>query len=341
LQERPEIDERVVHTGQHYDERMSQVFFDELKIPAPAHHLHIGSGSHGQQTGRMLAELESVMREESPDFVLVYGDTNSTLAAALAAAKLHISIAHVEAGLRSFNRRMPEEVNRVLTDHTSELLFCPTEVSVENLSREGAVDGVHLVGDVMYDCTVFFSQAAESVSPPLAHLELQEQKYALLTCHRAENTDDPARLAAIVRAINTLSTELPVVFPVHPRTRNALGQLGLELSENVRRMEPASYLEMLSLEKEAALVLTDSGGVQKEAFFLGTPCVTLRDETEWTETVESEANLLAGSDETQIVAAARKQLDRQHPIPDAGKIYGEGNASRRIARLLAERSITQ
>ncbi len=334
---RSDLRECIVHTGQHYDERMSQVFFNDLAIPAPTHQLHVGSGTHGRQTGQMLAQLEEVLLQESPDWVLVYGDTNSTLAGALAAAKLHIPIAHVEAGLRSFNRRMPEEVNRVLTDHVSNLLLCPTPQAVENLRREGIAKGVNLIGDVMYDGARLFAEVAQSRFDPLPGLGLQKQQFALMTCHRAENTDDPRRLTQIVQAANDLGEQLAVVFPVHPRTQKQLTQLGTSLHRNVQVVEPISYLEMLLLEREAALILTDSGGVQKEAFFFGTPCVTMREETEWTETVETGANTLAGADCARIIAAARRQLTRRGLIPDAAPWYGEGRATQRIVELLQER----
>lgn len=334
--ERLEIDECIVHTGQHYDERMSQVFFDDLGIPAPEYNLRVGSGSHGRQTGQMLERIEAVLLKETPNAVLVYGDTNSTLAGALAAAKLHIPIVHVEAGLRSFNRRMPEEINRVLTDHVSKLLLCPTEQSVENLRREGIVKGVHLVGDVMYDSALFFVQAAESRIDPVADLGIVPKNYILMTCHRAENTDDPKRLAQIISAANTLAERLPIVFPVHPRTRRLLESLRLEVHENLRMLEPVSYFETLMLERHAALLLTDSGGMQKEAFIFGTPCVTMRGETEWRETVEVGANLLADADAAAIVSAARKQLIREELIPPAAPFYGEGQAADRVAQILSE-----
>ncbi|MFQ5734491.1 MAG: non-hydrolyzing UDP-N-acetylglucosamine 2-epimerase [Planctomycetaceae bacterium] len=332
--ERDDVDECLLHTGQHYDEKMSQVFFDELRIPRPQYNLAVGSGSHGKQTGRMLEGIENAIVAEQPDAVLVYGDTNSTLAGALAAAKLHVKVAHVEAGLRSFNRRMPEEVNRVLTDHVSDRLFCPTDEAVRNLAAEGITRNVHQVGDVMFDCTRQFGAIAESAVDPLAEHGLSRKEYVLMTCHRAENTDEEQRLQQILAAAADVSQTLPVLFPVHPRTRNKLAGLRSELPADLRLVEPASYLEMLVLERNAALVLTDSGGVQKEAFFCGVPCVTLRDETEWSETVECGANILAGADRGRILAAVERQRKRTDPLPDPGALYGEGRASQRIAESL-------
>jgi UDP-GlcNAc3NAcA epimerase len=328
--------ERIVHTGQHYDERMSKVFFDELGIPRPGYNLAVGSGSHGAQTGVMLAKIEEVLLAEQPDFVLVYGDTNSTLAGSLAAAKLHRPVAHVEAGLRSFNRRMPEEINRVVTDHVSDLLFCPTEEAVRNLRSEGITQGVSLVGDVMYDCAMTFADVASRKVDPLREIGVTPRDYILLTCHRAENTDDPQRLANILRAANTAAEELPVVFPVHPRTRKLLEEHGALFSRYFHLIEPASYLEMLLLERNAAVVMTDSGGVQKEAFIFGVPCVTLREETEWVETVTCGANVLGGANYDDILESLRGQMGRTPgSLPDAGPYYGGGHAAERIAELLA------
>jgi UDP-GlcNAc3NAcA epimerase len=329
------VDERLIHTGQHYDARMSDVFFEELGIPQPAYHLGVGSGGHGAQTGQMLAKIEDVLLGERPDAVLVYGDTNSTIAGALAAAKLHVPVVHVEAGLRSFDRRMPEEINRVLTDRLSALLLCPTAESVENLAQEGIRDGVHLVGDVMYDGAMHFAAIAQRRANPCEQHRLEPQGYILLTCHRAQNTDDPARLAAIVTAAARLAKQRPVLFPVHPRTRKQLDALGIQTGPAMRLVEPASYFEMLLLERSAALVVTDSGGVQKEAFFFGVPCVTVRDTTEWRETLDCGANLLTAADADAIVAACRRQLDRTEPLPDAGPYYGDGQAAHRTSELIA------
>jgi UDP-GlcNAc3NAcA epimerase len=322
--------EVLVHTGQHFDANMSDVFFDELGIPKPDYHLGIGGGSHGAMTGAMLASLEAVIQQEKPDWVMVYGDTNSTLAGGLAAAKLHVPVAHVEAGLRSFNRQMPEEINRVLTDHLSTLLFAPTDTAVRHLSNEGVTAGVHQVGDVMYDATLMFKPRAEERISLLAEVGLQAGKYYLATVHRAENTDDPSRLTAIVSAFADLSA--PIVWPMHPRTRKQLDAFGLHLPSNVRVIEPVGYLEMLLLESKAKAVLTDSGGVQKEACFLEVPCVTLRDETEWSETVEAGWNTLVGADPERIFQAVE---DLRRPA-DPLRVFGDGHASRRIAQRLRE-----
>ncbi|MGC9019425.1 MAG: non-hydrolyzing UDP-N-acetylglucosamine 2-epimerase [Candidatus Bipolaricaulaceae bacterium] len=332
--EHPEspIHEVLVHTGQHYDYEMSQVFFDELGLKAPDYHLGVGSGTHGYQTGEMLKRVEEVLLKEKPDLVMVYGDTNTTLAGALAAAKLHIPVAHVEAGLRSFNRRMPEEINRVLTDHVSDLLFCPTQTAVENLRREGITEGVHRVGDVMYDAALLYLDLAERKSRILERLDLAPRSYALATVHRAENTDDLERLRAIFEGLGRIGREgLPVILPLHPRTRKQVEALGLR-SHAVRMLEPVSYLDMLVLEKNARVILTDSGGVQKEAFFFRVPCVTLREETEWVETVEAGWNTLVGCDPGRIVRAALEA----RPGVDSTWPYGDGRAAKRIVEFLVE-----
>lgn len=327
--------EVLVHTGQHYDPQLSDVFFAGLGIPAPDYHLNAGSGTHGAQTGEMLRRVEEVLLAERPDACLVYGDTNSTLAGALAAAKLHIPVAHVEAGLRSFNRRMPEEVNRVLADHVSTWLFCPTPVAVENLVREGITAGVHLVGDVMYDAVLLFAGQARQQSTLLDRLGLAPGGYVLATVHRAENTDDPARLAQVVAGLAELA--LPVLWPVHPRTRGALAarpdlQRTLAAS-TVRPTEPLSYLDMLQAEHNARLILTDSGGVQKEAYWLGIPCVTLRDETEWVETLADGWNRLAGASATAIREAVAAVL-ASPPAAPRGKLHGDGAAAAAIVQHL-------
>ncbi len=294
--------EVLVHTGQHYDAGMSDVFFNELGIPAPDYHLAIGSGAHGLQTGQMLIRIEEVLLKEKPDGVLIYGDTNSTLAGALAAAKLLIPVVHVEAGLRSFNRAMPEELNRVVADQLSALLFCPTQTAVENLRKEGITLGVHLVGDVMADGLLLARDRARKDSRILEALGLSEKKYLLATVHRAENTDDPSRLRGIFQALEKLAEQEPVVMPLHPRTRRALRSLDLAPSR-LRLIEPAAYLDMVRLEESARMILTDSGGVQKEAYWMQVPCVTLRDETEWVELLEDGWNRLAGADPHRIVDA--------------------------------------
>lgn len=282
------LSETLVHTGQHYDTNMSDIFFDELEIPAPRHNLGVGSGPHGRQTGEMLEAIEGVLLSEKPDAVLVYGDTNSTLAGALAAAKLNIPVVHSEAGLRSFNRRMPEELNRVLTDHLSALLLCPTQAAVTNLAREGISNGVLTVGDVMYDATLFARDRSKNTPAPVA---LTGAPYALCTLHRAENTDDRARFAQIIAYINGAAKGLRVVFPAHPRTRPILTDMAAAL-ENWLIVDPLGYFDLHRVLAGAELVLTDSGGLQKEAYFHRKPCVTLRDETEWVETVEAGWNRL-------------------------------------------------
>jgi UDP-GlcNAc3NAcA epimerase len=329
------VDEVLVHTGQHHDANMSDVFFSELGIPAPAHHLGVAGGSHGAMTGRMLERVEEVLLAERPDWVLVYGDTNSTLAGALAAVKLHLPVAHVEAGLRSFNRRMPEEVNRVLTDHAADLLFAPTEAAVANLRAEG-IDGerVRQVGDVMYDAALHYGAEAERGSDVLSRLGLAPGGYALSTVHRAENTDDPARLRAVFAGLARLARELPVVLPLHPRTRGALERAGAPVdTAGLRIVDPVGYLDMVMLEKHAALVATDSGGVQKEAFFYRVPCVTLRDETEWVELVELGWNRLASP--ADAAAVARALLAALGTRGAEGAPYGDGTTARQVAAALA------
>ncbi|WP_420129554.1 non-hydrolyzing UDP-N-acetylglucosamine 2-epimerase [Longimicrobium sp.] len=329
------VREVLVHTGQHFDANMSDVFFHELGLPVPDHHLGVSGGSHGVQTARMLEGVERVLQEVRPDWLLVYGDTNSTLAGALAAAKLHVPVAHVEAGLRSFNRRMPEEVNRVLTDHTSELLFAPTEVAEGHLAREGIPAGrVHRVGDVMYDAALHFAERAERESTVLGDLGLEPGRYVLATVHRAENTDHPARLRAIVEGLSRVAAELPVILPLHPRTRGALRDQGLAVdAPGLRVVEPLGYLDMVRLERDAALVATDSGGVQKEAYFFGVPCVTLRDETEWVELLEAGWNRLAPPTDAGAVAdAVRGALGTRGRT---GQLYGDGTAAVKVAHILA------
>jgi UDP-N-acetylglucosamine 2-epimerase (non-hydrolysing) len=320
--------EVLVHTGQHYDDSMSERFFRELDLPRPDYHLGIGSGPHGAQTGAILAALENVLQKERPDVVLVYGDTNSTLAGALAAVKMHIPVAHVEAGLRSFNRRMPEEINRLLTDHVSTYLFCPTPTALANLAREGITQGVYHTGDVMYDAVLRYAFSPEESARWLASLQLAPRAYYLATIHRAENTDDPERLKALVEVLARL--DLPVAFPVHPRTRKALASQGLTAGGSIRLLAPLGYREMLAAQQYARAVLTDSGGVQKEAFFLRTPCITLRDETEWVETVEAGWNVVVGTDAEAILRYSR--------TPPQGKqdaaFFGSGTASQAIVAAL-------
>ncbi len=321
--------EVLVHTGQHYDAGMSAVFFDELGIPEPDHNLGVGSGPHGEQTGAMLAPLEAIMQAERPDAVVVYGDTNSTLAGALVAAKLGIPIAHVEAGLRSFNRAMPEEVNRIVTDHLSAWLLVPSAVSARQLRDEGVAGGIHVVGDIMYDAVRQHGRHAADRSRVLETVGVVTGGYAACTVHRAENTDDAGRLGAILEGLGRLG--VPVVLPLHPRTRARLERAGLTVSPAVRVVEPLGYLDMLRLVEAASLVLTDSGGLQKEAYYLGTPCVTLREETEWVETVTAGWNVLAGADAGRIAAAASAMRRPPSARPD---LYGDGDTARRIVEVL-------
>ncbi len=326
------IKEVLVHTGQHHDVNMSATFFEELDIPEPAWNLGVHGGRHGDMTARMISALEELMLNDKPDLVLVYGDTNSTLAGALSAVKLHIPVAHVEAGLRSFNRRMPEEINRVLTDHASDILFAPTEAAVNNLKREGLHGRHHvLVGDIMFDVARYYAKRAESHFEQLAkELELHLGKFALVTIHRAENTDDDTRLPAIVRQLMELSGFMPVICPLHPRTRHRMQLLGLlEMAKrHIQFLEPVSYLQMVALERHAALIITDSGGVQKEAYFHQTPCLTLREETEWLELVEHGFNRLVDVHEDSLPELAQQMLGREYDwdIP----LYGDGHTAELI-----------
>jgi len=330
----PVLCERIVHTGQHYDPGMSQVFFDELRIPPPAVNLEVGSGSHGHQTGRMLERLEEDLLAARPDWVLIYGDTNSTLAGALASAKLHIPVAHVEAGLRSYNRRMPEEINRVLADAVSTLLLCPTAAAVANLAKEGIREGVHKVGDVMYDSVLFHASQAKRQSDVVARLGLKPKSFYLATVHRAENTDDPARLAAILAALARL--KMPVVIPMHPRTRKTLGAEAPRVGGKIRVIDPVPYLDMLALERGARIILTDSGGVQKEAYWFGVPCVTLRQETEWVELVEAGCNRVVGADPQAIGRAVSEFEAAGASLPPdrPADLYGDGHSAEKIVALL-------
>ncbi len=351
------VREILVHTGQHYDANMSQVFFDEMDIPRPDYHLEVGSGTHGVQTGTMLAKLEEVMMRERPEIVLVYGDTNSTLAGALAAAKLHIPVAHVEAGLRSFNRRMPEEINRVMADHLSRVLFCPTAVAVENLRAEGLQAGgrggieVVTTGDVMYDATLFYGEKAKGRTP-LARFGVSDKQYLLATIHRAESTDDPATLTGILNALAEIGQRYaPIVWPVHPRTRHLLqsrADLRAEWLDRPRPylhlVEPLGFFDMIAAERGARLILTDSGGVQKEAYFHAVPCVTLRTETEWVELVDAGWNRVAGINPNSIIdaVAASMAIDWQGlPRPT---LYGTGRAGEVVvdwlSAYLSDRPVT-
>lgn len=328
---RKSFDEMIIHTGQHYDYQMDYIFFQELRIPLPDYHLGIGSGSHGHQTGEMLQSIEDVLIKEKPNLVLVFGDTNTTLAGALSAVKLHIPVAHVEAGLRSFDRMMPEEINRVLVDHCSDLLSCPTRTAVDNLEKEGISKGVHLTGDVMADILRECITISEKRSKILEDLDILPKEYYLATVHRAENTDDPNRLKSIIDALCDIKN---VVFPCHPRSEKLLKERNLwnKLNERVKVIKPVGYLDMLLLENNAKKILTDSGGVQKEAYMLKIPCITMRDETEWVETVKDGWNVLAGANRDKIAEMAR-EFD---PTSKQSEMFGHGDASIRIVRDIKE-----
>jgi UDP-N-acetylglucosamine 2-epimerase len=345
---RERIRETWVHTGQHYDYLLDRVFFEELDLPEPNHHLGVGSGPHGRQTAAILERIEVILEKERPEGVIVYGDTNSTLAGALAAAKLHLPLIHIEAGLRSYNRLMAEEVNRLLTDHVSTVLFCPTRQAVQNLATEGIRNGkgrvVTNVGDVMYDSILYYSNLADKKSTILKDLGLLAPRasrptdYFLATLHRAENTDRPERLKSILKALNTVAEKNEVVFPIHPRTRKKIEASRLRpMIGRIRCIEPVSYLNMLHLEKNASAVFTDSGGVQKEAYWFGVPCFTLREETEWTETVRSGWNVLAGVETKGIVDAVRAWNGAKVPRRTPG-LFGDGRAAEKIVRTIAEKS---
>lgn len=331
--QRAGIAERLLHTGQHYDANLSAVFFGELGLPKPAHQLEAGSGTHGQQTGKMLVEIEAILLESRPDAVLVYGDTNSTLAGALAAAKLNLPVVHVEAGLRSFNAAMPEEINRVVTDHVSRLLFCPTEVACANLRREGVEEGVHLVGDVMLDAAKMFGELADREGGLDSGLSGAGKGLVLCTIHRSQNTDDPGRLQEIAKGLALVAEEWTVLFPIHPRTRERLERAGLlNLLGRVRVLDPFPFFTMVQALRRADVVVTDSGGVQKEAYFHGTPCLTVREETEWTETVAAGWNRLVAADAQAIVQAVNSARAGEGVIGD----YGTGCSAEAIASVLRE-----
>ena len=357
--------ETIIHTGQHYDDNMSEVFFREMEIPEPDIHLNVGSGLHGQMTGTMLIGIEKELIRLKPDLVLVYGDTNSTLAGALAASKLHIPVAHVEAGLRSFYRLMPEEQNRVLTDHLADFLFCPTSTAVQNLVKEGIINGVHETGDIMFDASIYYRDKLNNLlAQSTEHMKrseipqggraqgtglraqgsghraqgnqglediLNRKDYILATVHRAENTDDPGKLSAIVDAFNRLGKN--VILPLHPRTRKLLTEYDLKFKSHVKVIDPVGYFGMLELEMNCSCIVTDSGGVQKEAFFLKKPCITLRDQTEWVETVEIGWNTLAGTDPYKIVRAVENAA-----VPDTWPaFYGDGHCGEKILKILSDR----
>lgn len=325
--------EYLLHTGQHYDGNMSKIFFDDLEIPRPDLNLNVGSASHAAQTAEMMVGIEKAIVKERPDLALLYGDTNSTVAAALAATKLHVPVAHVEAGLRSFNWEMPEEINRIVTDRISKFLFCPTQTAMENLRTEGLGQNSYLVGDVMVDALYHFSKIAREKVDPLTKFGVREKSYSIATIHRPANTDNPHHLKSILAAFRDSGEK--IIFPVHPRTRRFLQEHGLMESGNANLIltEPLSYLEILLLEKSARTLLTDSGGMQKEAYLWGTPCITLRDETEWVETVEQGWNVLVGADYHKILAALRDF----HPDSPRTFSYGDGDAGGKIVRILEEK----
>ncbi len=333
-----QIEHIIVHTGQHYDKGLSDVFFAELQIPAPDHHLGVGSGSHGAQTAKMLEGVEKIFLDARPDMVVVFGDTNSTLAGAIAATKLHIPIAHIEAGLRSFNRKMPEEINRILTDHGSDLLLAPTETAVKHLADEGLSERTVATGDIMYDTVLQNSAIAAEHSTILRDHGLTADEYALVTMHRPSNTDNPDRLKAILDTLNEIAdTEFPLVLPLHPRTKARLAAFDLDWtpSANFKIIEPVGYLDMMQLMSQARMALTDSGGLQKEAFFLNTPCVTMRDETEWDDTINAGANVLTGADPALIRNAVQAwQSKWENGRPDftaaARASFGDGHAADQI-----------
>ncbi|KZE64219.1 UDP-N-acetyl glucosamine 2-epimerase [Fictibacillus phosphorivorans] len=323
--------EIIVHTGQHYDANMSDIFFEELHIPKPDYHLGVGSGNHGKQTGQMLADIETIILDEKPDYLLVYGDTNSTLAGSLAAAKLHIPVIHIEAGLRSFNKKMPEEINRIMTDHVSEFLFCPTDTAVKNLHDENITKNVINVGDVMYDAVEYNRKLAADKSEILQKHDLKSKEFLLITVHRAENTDNLENITNILKAFSEIEDQK--VWPIHPRTKHKLESMGFDLASipNLLVIEPVGYLDMLTLENHAKKILTDSGGVQKEAYFMQVPCVTLREQTEWVETLESEANILVGTNVEAILEATRKEVN-----PKYKEVFGDAKASEKIVQAIQQ-----
>ena len=326
VSESNDFKEVIVHTGQHFDQNMSEIFFEELNISKPDYNLGIGGSSHGEMTGRQLEALENVMVDEQPDCVIVYGDTNSTLAGAIAAAKLNITLVHIEAGLRSHNRKMPEEINRILTDHASDILFTPTDLGAENLINEGITnDKIFNVGDVMYDASIFFSKKA--VKSKIID-DLNIDHFVLATIHRAENTDNPERLEKIFKGLS--KSTIPVILPLHPRTKSCLEEFNIKLGENINLIEPVGYLEMIWLESNCQIICTDSGGVQKEAYFFKKPCITMRDETEWIELVDSGWNTLVGASEQKISSKVNN-----FDVPKEYRaLYGEGNAANMIIDIL-------
>lgn len=345
-----QISHKLLHTGQHYDFDMADVFFQQLPLPVPDYNLEVGSGSHGAQTAAMLEKIESVLLSEKPDCVIVYGDTNSTLAGALAAAKLHIPVAHVESGLRSFNRRMPEEINRIVTDHLSSLLLCPTRAAIEQLQHEGITENVYFTGDVMLDAVQVFAAVAHEKSTALRDLGMAAKNFVLVTIHRAENTDSLERTGELVEALCGL--EQPTVIAMHPRLRAKLEQapeyrpLGerLQRAPHIKITQPLSYIDMLHLESNAQLIMTDSGGVQKEAYFVATPCLTLRDETEWTETLKDGWNQVVGTSPAKILAVVRSLRSQNGASPKglpSFSAFGDGRAADNIVQVLATKELTK
>lgn len=327
--------EVMVHTGQHYDYNMSDAIFEDLGMPAPDYNLEIGSGTHGMQTGRMLEKIETVLLLEKPDMTLVYGDTNSTIAGALASSKLQIPVFHIEAGLRSFNMRMPEEQNRILTDHISSLYSCPTSTAVQNLKREGIEKNVYYTGDVMYDAAIYTQKIAAEKSPILEKLALEENDYTLVTIHRAENTDNIARLQEIFNGLSKLAGK--IIIPLHPRTKKIIGKYGIKADDtNIEIIEPVSYIDMIRLESKSGMIITDSGGVQKEAFFFKKPCVTLRNETEWVETLKDGWNQLVGPSSDKLLTAIENIYRRNYVDIPQGKYYGNGKAADKIIQIMEE-----
>lgn len=325
---REKHEEILVHTGQHYDENMSKIFFDELNIPYPNYNLSVGSGGHGKQTGEMMTKLEEIYVKENPDMILVYGDTNSTLAGALVASKMLIPVVHVEAGLRSFNKAMPEEQNRILTDHISSKLFAPTETAIRNLKNEGIVEHVYNVGDVMFDAVLHFGEIAKKNSTIIERLNLKDKEFILTTIHRAENTNNISRLKNIIEALN--ASEKTIVLPLHPRTKKYMSDYNLEFGDNIIVIDPIGYLDMLALESKCVKIITDSGGVQKEAFFMKKPCITMRDETEWVETVENDWNRIVGTDKEKILDAIVNFIPSQRQMD----IFGDGKSSEKICSII-------
>ena len=327
------IKEVIVHTGQHFDSNMSDIFFEELNIPLPNYNLEISGGTHAEMTSRMMVSIEKVLLKEKPAYMLIYGDTNSTLAAALVAAKIHIPIVHIESGLRSFNRRMPEEINRIIADRVSTINFCPTDQALENLKNEGLGKNAFVVGDVMYDVSQYYKKIGKNKSSIIEKLNLQNKDFALATCHRTENTDHPERLEEILKAFTEINKKMPVFFCIHPRTRKLISKFNLtSYLNNFSIIEPLSFIDMVALEQEASLILTDSGGVQKEAFFYRTPCITMRDETEWVETVELGWNQVVGANMDKILKAFKnkdihKNIRQSEP-------YGDGLSAQKIIQII-------